>query len=410
MAVTEFLWDPVTDCVVQERDGTGAITAKYAYEPEPYGRLSSETRGGETRYYHADALGTTRLMTDETGQVTDTFEYSAWGEETSRTGTNPTPYRWVGKVGYSYHASIGAYHIRDRIYNARQSAWASVDPDLTQRLKGPYLYCSNRPVIGIDPSGRDWGIPALHDSKGIITGRFDLGCKTSKCCKPTNNSGLPRWFTEFIIEPRHRPSAFFFQQVSSRIDFIYGTAPTNGDYAGRCNVPRCDCPELQIYLEEQFVEIFSPWKTPSLSVSDTHGVGPIGDLFAAVSSMCKHKASNCCSWYFSKATRKRLQCVDNFRGLPIDMNYRGPNSFTIKGRSCECGFNQRWNFSMSKWTYPSGNTKWPDNTLGITLPVGTTVNPVIGALAEREDYIQITYEQGNNYIEWFRASNGYRRV
>jgi len=153
MAVTEFLWDPVTDCVAQERDGTGAITANYAYEPEPYGRLSSETRGEETRYYHADALGSTRLMTDETGQVTDTFEYSAWGEETSRTGTNPTPYRWVGKVGYQRTAAAGILSLRARSYSIATGRFLSSDPALETHA---WDYAGNDPLMRIDPSGLEW--------------------------------------------------------------------------------------------------------------------------------------------------------------------------------------------------------------------------------------------------------------
>ena len=36
-AVTQYLWDPVSDCVLQEYVGDGNLSAEYTNEPAPFG-------------------------------------------------------------------------------------------------------------------------------------------------------------------------------------------------------------------------------------------------------------------------------------------------------------------------------------------------------------------------------------
>jgi len=97
MPITEYIWDDVNDCVLEECDETGVTQVTYTHEPGPFGPLLSETRGGVESYHHYDALGSTTMLTDDTGAVTDTFHYDAWGLPIARTGTTPTPYTWVGR-------------------------------------------------------------------------------------------------------------------------------------------------------------------------------------------------------------------------------------------------------------------------------------------------------------------------
>src|SRR5262245_36311812 len=53
--------------VVRERGSTGATLRSYVLGP----RLLSFSEGGNVRYYHADGLGSTRLLTETTGAVAD---------------------------------------------------------------------------------------------------------------------------------------------------------------------------------------------------------------------------------------------------------------------------------------------------------------------------------------------------
>ena len=73
MPVTNDIWDDVNDTVLMETDDSGNPTVVYNHEPGPFGGLISERRGNQTRYYHYDGLGSTRQLTDDTGQVTDSL-------------------------------------------------------------------------------------------------------------------------------------------------------------------------------------------------------------------------------------------------------------------------------------------------------------------------------------------------
>jgi YD repeat-containing protein len=96
------------------------IQAVYTNEPQPYGNLISQYRKGPTlwlpSYYHYDALGSTRVLTDDAGDVSDTYVYDAWGNELAFSGSTINPLRWVGQVGYYWDESHGRFYIRARVY------------------------------------------------------------------------------------------------------------------------------------------------------------------------------------------------------------------------------------------------------------------------------------------------------
>ena len=57
------------------------------------GGLVSETRVGTSKFYHADALGGTRNLTDSTQARSDTFTFDAFGNVVNRVGTKPIPFQ-----------------------------------------------------------------------------------------------------------------------------------------------------------------------------------------------------------------------------------------------------------------------------------------------------------------------------
>ena len=148
-----FHWDPVNDCVTHETDGSGNTTVVYTHEPGPFGPLLSENRGGTEYYHHYDALGSTTFLTDDTGAVTDTFVYDAWGNTVARAGTTPTPYQWVGRWGYQFDTPTRGFYIRARSYQPTVAKWTSVDPVFLASELHPYTAFSNSPSVHFDPSG-----------------------------------------------------------------------------------------------------------------------------------------------------------------------------------------------------------------------------------------------------------------
>lgn len=151
MTVRQFHWDPIDDCVLSETDGSGNTLVTYTREPGAFGPLLSEDRAGDVRHHHYDALGSTTLLTDDTGAVTDTFQYDAWGNELDHAGTTDTPYRWIGRFGYQHDTVVGSYHVRFRDYQPTIARWNSKDPVRSDLNR--YRYVNNAAVANSDPSG-----------------------------------------------------------------------------------------------------------------------------------------------------------------------------------------------------------------------------------------------------------------
>jgi len=120
-------------------------------EPEEYGELISQHRGGKTSYYHYDALGSTRQLTDETETVTDSYTYNAWGEIIEQTGTTTNPFRWIGNVGYYWDEETQDYYVRARYYQPQSGRWMTQDPLMF--ADGVNLYLAYFVPNGIDPNG-----------------------------------------------------------------------------------------------------------------------------------------------------------------------------------------------------------------------------------------------------------------
>ena len=64
MSVTNYIWDEVNDTVLMETNSSGTPTAVYTNEPGQFGGLISERQGGQSQYYHFDAIGSTRQLTN----------------------------------------------------------------------------------------------------------------------------------------------------------------------------------------------------------------------------------------------------------------------------------------------------------------------------------------------------------
>lgn len=80
MSETWFIWDELSDNVRMEVDETGAVTAEYMNKPDQFGSLLSQRRSGTNSFYHFDAQGSTRQLTNDADTVTDTYIYTAFGE------------------------------------------------------------------------------------------------------------------------------------------------------------------------------------------------------------------------------------------------------------------------------------------------------------------------------------------
>ncbi len=93
--VTNYLWDEASPSgdVVAETNASGTLTASYVLGGA---ELLSQNRSGTSTYYLHDGQGSVRNITNNSGVVTDTYKYDAFGTLYSQSGTTVNPYLYTG--------------------------------------------------------------------------------------------------------------------------------------------------------------------------------------------------------------------------------------------------------------------------------------------------------------------------
>lgn len=135
--------------VIEEYNSLG-VQASYIYGND----LISQSRNGVDSFYGYDGLGSTRVLTDEVGGVTDKYTYDAYGRILKSTGTTQNNYLYAGE---QFDRDLNQYYLRDRYYGTdigRFSQRDRFEGDMMQPLSlNRYGYTHGNPVNNIDPSG-----------------------------------------------------------------------------------------------------------------------------------------------------------------------------------------------------------------------------------------------------------------
>ena len=109
-------------------DGSEVASPVLADSAATYTPGISERRGGTTKFYHGDNLGSTRGITNTSQTATDGILYDAFGRVVSRTGTTPTPFGFVGREQYQTHADSGLLLLGHRYYDPYTGRFITQDP------------------------------------------------------------------------------------------------------------------------------------------------------------------------------------------------------------------------------------------------------------------------------------------
>jgi len=164
-AITNFVYDRedvILDFV--DDDGVGganppALDKRYLHGPAIDQILAQEGGTGNTAWYLADHLGTTRDLVDESGNEANHIVYDSFGNVLHQTNDTVTSrYLFTGRE----FDETGMYYYRLRYYDSSLGAFISQDPiGFYSNDTNLFRYVRSNPLSLVDPDGRDASAAAL---------------------------------------------------------------------------------------------------------------------------------------------------------------------------------------------------------------------------------------------------------
>jgi YD repeat-containing protein len=108
--------------VIEEYTAEGAnprqLAATFTFADELISQTRYDATGiPATTFVQADGFGSTRWLTDGTGQITDSIDFDAFGNEIARSGTTDLEHLYRGE---RWDANLAAYDLRARLYTPSQ--------------------------------------------------------------------------------------------------------------------------------------------------------------------------------------------------------------------------------------------------------------------------------------------------
>ncbi|QQR80662.1 MAG: hypothetical protein IPJ69_00385 [Deltaproteobacteria bacterium] len=157
-----------------ELSASGSFAAAYAWA----GALRiAKYENGSVLYFHADELGSTRYVTNASGDLVQSFSYDPFGNVNAAVGSEGTSYRFAGK---EQDAESGLIYFGARYYDPEVGEFLSQDP--AESSLNSYGYVDNNPI-------------ALSDQFGLFSSCLsgyapDLGIGVSDCPPGGGGSGF----------------------------------------------------------------------------------------------------------------------------------------------------------------------------------------------------------------------------
>jgi RHS repeat-associated protein len=149
-SATSYLQDLAAGLPMVVAQTTGSDTLRYVNGLD----LIAQVDGTNPSYYHADGLGSTRVMTDTSGVQSAAYTYDAFGSVRTQIGGNGNQFTYAGE---QVDPEAGLVFLRARYYDPAEARFLSKDPFVGQ-INNPqslnrYPYTQNNPVRYTDPKG-----------------------------------------------------------------------------------------------------------------------------------------------------------------------------------------------------------------------------------------------------------------
>jgi RHS repeat-associated protein len=140
--------NPPPPCVLQ-MSAAQTATAAFVVAPPSIG----------LRYYHLDAIGSVRVITNEFGALVERHDYAPFGEDTAPVAGDPR--RFAGK---ELDPETALHYFAGRYYRNVTGRFTTVDPgQASGTISDPqswnaYAYARNNPLRFVDPGGTEYMI------------------------------------------------------------------------------------------------------------------------------------------------------------------------------------------------------------------------------------------------------------
>ena len=185
--VAETLGGVTTNYLVDTQNPTGyaqvvdelvsaTVTRTYAYGLERISENQTISSTWTPSFYGYDGHDSVRQLSNSSGTVTDTYDYDAFGNLISSTGSTPNVYLFAGEA---YDAALGLYYNRARYLNTTTGRFWSADTyqgdDRDPLSFHKYSFANGDPVNGSDPSGND-DLTELSFAVAISTVLLTMSC------------------------------------------------------------------------------------------------------------------------------------------------------------------------------------------------------------------------------------------
>ena len=196
---------------MEERVVSGSTTTWHDYIKTDTGIVAElfTTSGTTTPYYfNGDHLGSTSVLTNASGAVTERDSYDAWGKRRNPNGTDNTACSITstslrGYTGQEMMDPVCLINLNARLYDPTIARVMSADPTIPDPFDGQsinrYSYANNGPLSATDPSGYDSQnqLPPAYQSNPCQNECGGVPCYT--CTGPglVNDNGYPTPASEY---------------------------------------------------------------------------------------------------------------------------------------------------------------------------------------------------------------------